>query len=224
MAQRKVQFAEYEHYHIYNRGNSKQVIFREPDDYERFQVLMYLSNSYDRFVFRDVDENKRSQLDRGELLVRIEAYCLMPNHFHILLTPLVSEGVTQFMQKLSTGYAMYYNRKYERTGSLYEGRFKSQHADSDEYLRYLYSYIHLNPVKLIEPLWREEGIQNLSRCFEYLKNYEYSSYPDIYIGPASVTRPEQAIVDPVLFAGYFSSQSEYERELLTWLTYQEISP
>lgn len=224
MGDRKVQFVESEYYHIYNRGNSKQIIFREPDDYERFQALMYLSNSFERFVFREIDEDKRYSLDRGAVLVDIEAYCLMPNHFHILLTQKVENGISLFMKKVSTGYSMYFNKKYERTGSLFEGNFKSQHADNDEYLKYLYSYIHLNPVKLIQPLWREEGIQNPIRCFEYLKNYEYSSHPDVSIGPSYGNRMEGAILNPKMFKGYFSSQSEYEKELLIWLTYQEISP
>ena len=61
------------------------------------------------------------------------------------------------MGKLGTGYSMYFNRKYKRTGALFVGAFKSQHANSDEYLKYLYAYIHLNPVKLIDSTWKEEG-------------------------------------------------------------------
>jgi putative transposase len=224
MGNRNVPFAEHEYYHIYNRGNSKQVIFREPDDYERFQALLYLSNSFERFVFREIDEDKRYFIDRGTVLVDIEAYCLMPNHFHILLTQKVDNGISLFMKKVSTGYSMYFNKKYERTGSLFEGAFKSQHADSDEYLKYLYSYIHLNPVKLIQPLWREEGVKNINHTFEYLRNYTYSSYPDISIGETYGNREEQKIIKSSLFTGYFSTPEEHQQELLSWLTYQEVSP
>ena len=111
----------------------------------------------------------------------------MPNHFHLYVKVpearlLENDGIrnaaTLFMLKISTAYAKYFNTKYERTGSLFEGKFKSVHIASDVQARYLFSYIHLNPVKLIQPTWKDEGIKDKRAAFEYAKNYKYSSFSD----------------------------------------------
>ena len=143
MSIRRVLFAFGEYFHIYNRGNSKQDIFKDNLDRERFQSQLFLANGTAPFDFRRVSKDGVYDCERGGQLVYMGAYCLMPNHFHILLTPAVEGGVHTFMQKLSTGYSMYFNKKYERTGVLFEGKFKARHADSDEYLKYLFAYIHL---------------------------------------------------------------------------------
>jgi putative transposase len=210
---RTVPFVPGEFYHIYNRGNSRQVIYRTTANYERFVALLYLANSTGPFTFRDVDSDGLFEFERGEQLVSIGAYCLMPNHFHILLTPVVDDGVVLFMRKLSTGYSMYFNKKHHRTGSLFEGRFKSEHVNSDRYLKYLFSYIHLNPVKLVQPNW-QQGIVNSSDTLEYLKQFKYSSYFD-----NCHTRPASAILNQKPFPDYFQSNLEYDREMVEWLQY-----
>jgi putative transposase len=132
-----------EHYHIYNRGNSKQKIFLNQKDFQRFVDLLYAVNTDEKFNFADSLKGiPVYQRERESPLVAIAAYCLMPNHFHILLTPLVENGISKFMQKLSTGYVMYFNQKYKRTGALFEGKFKSQYVKDDKQLKYLFSYIH----------------------------------------------------------------------------------
>jgi len=167
---------EGEYYHIYNRGNSKQRIFRDKSDYERFLGLLFACNSSENFKIDNLNK-KESLLNypRGKQIVYIGAYCLMPNHFHILITDAGEENVSKFMQKLITAYVMYFNKKYQRTGSLFEGKFKAEHAGSDRYLKYLFSYIHLNPIKLVEPKWKEKGIQNKSKVLKYLEEYQHSS-------------------------------------------------
>jgi putative transposase len=175
-----------------------------------------VANSTDSFVFRDIDSDVMFDHERGELLVAIGAYCLMPNHFHILLTPLVEDGAATFMRRLATGYSMYFNKKHHRTGSLFEGRFKSEHVDSDNYLKYLFSYIHLNPVKLLQPDWQQQGIINLQDTFTYLDAYRYSSYID-----NAVSRPESNILNRTPFPEYFSTKQAYDREMKDWLTYND---
>lgn len=175
---------------------------------------MYLSNGTKSFVFRELDALNIFSTDRGLKLVGIGAYCLMPNHFHILITPLVENGIQIFMQKLSTGYSMYFNKKHSRTGSLFEGRFKSQHAATDEYLKYLFSYITLNPIKLQDATWKEEGIKNLSNSFSFLRNYKYSSYVD-YLG----TRKESVVLDQNKFPNHFDSSDDFNANLKEWLSY-----
>jgi putative transposase len=197
-------------FHIYNRGNSKQTIFHDAQDYQRFIVSLYVLNSSEPFKLHFIKDPY--SLDRGEQLVSIGAYCLMPNHFHILLTPLVENGVSQLMKKVMTGYAMYFNNKYERTGALFEGRFKAQNANEDVYLKYLYAYIHLNPVKLIQSNWKEAGVLNVEKTKKYLQAYRYSSYMD-YVGN---NRKESQILDASKFPEYFQSPEEFEMNIFEW--------
>ncbi|MEI6580665.1 MAG: transposase [bacterium] len=218
MSIRKINFVEGEYYHIYNRGNSKQKIFNDKEDYLRFISLLYISNSNEGFRFFNTSRNMSIyEIDKGSPLVSIGAYCLMPNHFHILITQKKKNGISQFMQKLSTGYSMYYNKKYERTGSLFEGKFKSQHLGTDKYLKYLFSYIHLNPVKLIQNDWKEKGIKNKKDVIDYLEKYSYSSYLD-YLNFES-KRPEFNILTPNFFPEYFPTKDKFQKEIFEWLSY-----
>ncbi len=218
MSQRKVIFAHNEYYHLYNRGNSKQDIFKDYFDRERFQNLLYVANGSAPYIIREVRKDDVYEFERGNQLVHIGAYCLMPNHFHVLLTPAVEHGIQVFMQKLTTGYSMYFNKKYHRTGGLFEGRFKSRHANTDEYLKYLFSYIHLNPVKLIQPDWKEFGIRDVHIAKKYLDTYPYSSLKDYF-----ENREESKIISPEKFPEYFKNKQEIDSEMLEWLTYTEES-
>lgn len=213
MGQRKIAFAEHEFYHLYNRGNSKQEIFRTNADRNRFILQLYAANSSKSFNLREIDQSEVFTYERGELLVYIGAYCLMPNHFHLLVTPAKENGVQLFMQKLSTGYSMYFNKKYGRTGALFEGRFKSQHVDGDEYLKYLYSYIHLNPIKLIDSEWKERGIEDSRAALSYLESYRFSSLAD-YMHQ----RAEGAILSKDAFPDFYQN-ANIQSELFEWLTY-----
>lgn len=217
MSERKFSFAHGEFYHIYNRGNSKQVIFRDAYDYQHFLKLLYIANDVDNFKFRDTSDTKTFDYVRDEQLVAIGTYCLMPNHFHILMTQHTDNGISKFMQKVATGYSMYFNAKYERTGGLFEGRFKARHAYSDNYLKYLFSYIHLNPVKLIDPTWKEEGIKNFAESYDYASNYQYSSLSD-YLGNV---RSETVILDTQPFPEYFVSRNDIKKELFEWLKFSD---
>ena len=152
--------------------------------------------------------------NRGEQQVAIGAYCLMPNHFHILLSPLTDTGVSYFMKKLATGYSMYFNTKHQRTGSLFEGRYKSEHTADDIHLKYLFTYIHLNPIKLFQPNWREVGLNDITGARAFLDTYQYSSFPD-----NKVARLESAILNQDKFPNYFTIKSDLDKEMLDWLTF-----
>ena len=218
MATRPVNMVEGEFYHVYNRGTDKRLMFRDDTDYQRFIKLLYISNSVARVNVRDIlrKNNEPYSYERGAPLVSIGTYCLMPNHFHILLTPCVEGGVSAFMHRLCTGYSMYFNRRYNRTGTLLEGPFKSSWVDSDIYLKYLYAYIHLNPLNL----WKRGDIDveiTDEETLEFLKSYPYSSLPD-YLG---VVRPENVIIDPTPFPEYFVTVADQVRELKEWLLLRE---
>ena len=219
MSLRKTPFISSEYYHVYNRGNSKQEIFNDAEDYQRFMALLYTCNSGNSFRMSLVKEGveKNPYLwERGNQISSIGAYCLMPNHFHLLIAEKESGGVSKFMQKLSTAYVMYHNIKYERTGGLFEGKFKSEHLDTDQYLKYIFSYIHLNPLKLVQKDWKERGIKNKKASLNYLNNYGYSSYLDF----KGVERKESTILDRKAYSDYFSPTKSFEREILDWINYK----
>lgn len=186
-------------------------------DRNRFLALLYLANQNEATDLKlqgstllEIAEERT-----GAPIVEIVAYCLMPNHFHLLVRELEEGGISKFMQKLTTGYTMYFNKKYERNGSLFQGRFKATHVADDRYLRYLISYIHLNPVKLIEPKWKETGIADKSVAEKYLETYAQSSYLD-YLGKK---RPEGIILTPEALPEYFSSGADFKTFVTEWLTY-----
>jgi putative transposase len=115
----------------------------------------------------------------------------MPNHFHIVLKEKVDGGITRFIQKLCTGYSMYYNKKYNHSGTIFQGQFKAKHVDNDDYFRYLIQYIHLNPFGIEEPdMTRGAKSDHLDEAIAYSKTYEYSSFKD-YLGES---RPQASIL------------------------------
>lgn len=217
MSIRKTPFVPGEYYHIYNRGNSKKKIFLSKKDYERFMALLFVANTNESFNFFDLQKSGNIfSKERGNKLISIGAYCLMPNHFHVLITPLSEDGLSKFMQKLSTAYSMYFNDTRKRTGGLFEGKFKSQHINNDKQLKYIFSYIHLNPVKLIDSKWKENGIKNLKTAFEYLSSYPYSSFPDYLENK----RKEKIILKLSDFPNYFPSANNFKEEIIEWLNYR----
>jgi len=219
--QRKISFSIGEFYHIYNRGTDKRVIFIDDHDYQRFKALLYVCNS-----IKPVDINSHFQegrdflelfdINREDTLVDIGMYCQMPNHFHLLVRERTEGGITKFMTKLAIAYAMYFNKRINRTGGLFEGRFKAKHIDSDAYLKYIFAYGHLNPVKIIDPKWKENGIKDRVAAQEYLKNYIHSSYLD-YQG---VMRFENKILNCGAFPEYFTTPKDFSDFIDEWLSFK----
>jgi outer membrane protein assembly factor BamD (BamD/ComL family) len=117
------------------------------------------------------------------------------------------------MLKLQTGYSMFFNTKYERNGSLFQGPFKSTRADTDRYLQYLFSYIHLNPAKLKDKNWKEKA-QNRNELMRFVESYPYSSY-QAYLNDS------HSITDPKAFPEYFSSKEEVRGHIVDWLTQED---
>lgn len=207
MATRKQSFAPGEFYHLYNRGTDKRIIFSNQKDYEHFLYLTYVCNSTKNIELRNINKD----FDRGTTLVDIGAYCLMPNHFHILAREKADGGISKYMLKLLTGYTMYFNKKYKRTGKLYEGVFKSTHIDNDRYLRYIYSYMHLNPAKLLDRKWRENKNRKTNNLLEYVFSYPYSSIKEYGESKFKTLNTKS-------FPLYFKKISEHKRELFGWLS------
>lgn len=230
MSLRRVNLVDGEFYHVYNRGNSKQEIFLDHEDYDRFMKLLYLCNSTTRVNFKeDIVQKKISAWDfeRGKKLVNIGAWVLMPNHFHIYITPyqgrsLVNvniNGITIFMKKLCTAYTMYFNKKYSRTGSLFEGRFKSVHISDEVQAKYLFSYIHLNPMKLIHKNWKIDGVKDKKGALKFLDSYRWGSFID-YMGSS---RNESRILNRDTFLNYFNNKDDFKKDIFDWI-YPNESP
>jgi len=219
---RNIDFSVGEYYHLYNRGTDKRKIFTGPREYSRFLILLYLCNSNTRV---DIGDQLRQgltlseifQMDKGEELVGIGCYCLMPNHFHILVHEIHEGGISLFMQKLQTAYTMYFNKKHDRNGSLFQGTFKAQHIAKDVYLKYLFAYINLNPIKLIDSNWKEDGIKDLNHAKEFLNKYEYSSYLDL-IG---TQRIENKILKISEFPEYFNAELKFDDFINEWLQFKD---
>ena len=181
---RKTPFIENEHYHIYSRGVEKRKIFLDLRDYKRFISLLYIMNQTSNFRMENFLRHKHNNIEnifkeeRSEILVSILGYCLMPNHFHLILSEKIEGGISKFMAKLLTGYSMYFNKKYERSGPLFTRPFRSEHIDNEPQYMYIFSYVHLNPLSIIEKDWKEKGIQDKKQAEIFLEKYKFSSYLD----------------------------------------------
>jgi putative transposase len=190
MSLRDKNFVPREYFHIYNRGNNKQNIFLDKEDYEHFQKLLYICNTEFNFSFKSsVVEQKIDAFDydRDIPLVNILSWVLMPNHFHLLISSDREDlwlekhnPISEYMRKLSTAYVMYFNKKYNRSGTIFEGKFKSKHIGEENYFNYIFSYIHLNPIKLINKKWGKGGVGDETEILKFLGEYKHSSYLDFF--------------------------------------------
>lgn len=141
---RKTPIVTGEIYHVYNRGVDKRSIVEDDFDSERFLKSMIAFNTERPVLSLRNAELQNSGSTPDDPLVEILAYCLNPNHFHLILRQVVDGGISEFMKRLSGGYTWYFNNKYERSGSLFQGRYKSVHVDTNEYLLQLSVYVTLN--------------------------------------------------------------------------------
>jgi REP element-mobilizing transposase RayT len=196
MATRKEEFIIGEIYHIVLRGIEGRVIFVNDDDRWRGIFSLYEFNSTESIIIRRQREKRKQfkekvrrclvsaelvvaeQEDQRDKLVEIMEFVFMPNHIHLLLRQLKPDGISIFMQKFGSGYANYFNRKYQRMGHLFQGKFKESHISGDEYLKTVSVYIHTNPISIMEPGWKESGIKNPSKVIEFLEGYRWLSYLD----------------------------------------------
>jgi len=201
MATRPVPFQIDEWFHCYNRGIDKRIVFEGEDDSERFLQILYLANST-KILHRSNLSQKTTEeiiaVARGTPLVSIGAYCLMPNHFHLLLKEIKDGGIVRFMQKLGTAYTMYFNTKSERTGNLFTKPFRSRHVGEDRYFQHVVNYIHCNPAVRFEPGWKRGAVRNMERLQKRLTKYRYSSFSDF----AGEQRVISAILSPDVFDVY----------------------
>lgn len=217
---RLIPFTPGEYFHVYNRGANKMPIFLDENDYKRFQKLLYTTNGDKNIKFSDIPKKSPYPvwtLDKGEALVEIGAYVLMPNHFHILIRSKNEKGAAIFLHKLLLSYSKYFNKKYSRDGAVFQGKTKAQHLYNERYLRYIYSYIHLNPIKLFQADWKKVGLQNTDGALNYLNSYKNSSFLD-YSGEKRI---EGAILNTENFPAFFENTLNFKDEINTFLNYEK---
>ena len=221
---RKEPFVTGDYYHIYNRGIDKRIIFKSTADYERFLMLLYIANSEESIhldIIRTQKDKKFSHvlsLPKNKPLVSIGAWCLMPNHFHLLVKQEIDGGITKFMKKIGTGYSMYFNAKYKRQGALFGGLFKSVPVRGDQYLKHLFGYIHLNPLEIRFHSWKEDIKRVPKNMSTFLDTYRYSSYLE-YQGKKRV---EGCIVTPGAFPFYFKNTKQFNDFITSYFSIQEL--
>ncbi|MEK7480225.1 MAG: transposase [Patescibacteria group bacterium] len=122
---------------------------------------------------------RNQSLERSKI-VDIHGWCLMKNHYHLLLSERVEGGLTLFIRKLNVGYANYFNEKYKRVGTLFQGRTKRIRITSDPHFLHILHYIHLNPLDFLGAAkeWRSGRVQNSKAARAQLERYRWSSYQD----------------------------------------------
>ncbi len=210
---RKDPFITGEYYHLYNRGIDKRIIFKSGKDYKRFVLLLYIANSNSDLRLDNILNRPGKtfsevlSLDKSDPLVSIGAWCLMSNHFHLLVRQELDGGITKFMKKCGIGYSMFFNIKYERTGALFGGVFKSKLIGTDDnYMRHLLGYIHLNPLEIKFSAWTSDVNKDSVSMKKFLESYPYSSYLD-YIGDERV---ERNIIKKENFPSYFENSQSFQ--------------
>lgn len=190
------QFEPERMYHVYNRGVEKRIIFCDERDYAVFLSFLKYALSPKESEGAEIDTSLLSDAQRFNMRrlnlvedVELVAFCLMPNHFHLLLYQHAQDGITRLMRSIATGYSVYFNKRYKRDGALFQGRYKAKSIDSEAYWQHISRYIHLNPLDIGK---------------EY-KSYEYSSYR-FHVGVA-----EAVWIKPQIITANFKDMKEYQK-------------
>ncbi len=199
---RKTPFAKGECYHIFNRGVDKRRVFENRRDFSRFFLSLDLLNDEEdglMQLFRDFKKsNPKAQFSnfpklsfgKRRPLIKLIAYCLNPNHYHLLVQQVADNGIERFMHKLGTSHTKYFNQKNERSGALFQGRFKSVHIESNEQLLYVSAYVNCN-----------SEVHKIAKA----DNYEWCSFPE-YIG-----RRKGGLCHKKIVLGQFRNLREYQK-------------
>ncbi len=210
-------------YHVLNRGVDKRNIFLDEKDRVRFVHDLYefntdkpVTNTQYRFK---KNMGLRNPYIRRVAIVDIHGWCLMGNHYHLLLSERMEGGLTKFIRKLNVGYANYFNEKYDRSGSLFQGRTKKVHIDTDAHFLHMLHYVHLNPLDYIAgaEYWRERKVQQSAHAIQFLTKYRWSSYQD-YCGKNNFP----SILTKELFTESLGDIEEATKKYLEYITIDEL--
>ncbi len=210
---RNIKIASGEYYHVFNRGVNKQTIFHDNPDWIRFLFLILyfqspivfpqIGRSIKSFVKHrvfdsvfDIDKETQQKIIKGRF-VELTSFCLMPNHFHLMIKEIEENGIAKYMQRVLNSYTKYYNTKYSKSGHLFQGPYKAVHVENNNQLLHLSAYVHRNPRELKDWLKKE----NL---------YPWSSYQDL----VKKNRFKKLLVTDII-NGQFENKKEYEKFIKT---------
>ena len=231
MPRRKEQFDTGKIYHIIIRALDDNLIFKDVNDYYRGIFSIYEFNNLKpvnisiRRRDRKIEKKKEKLIELGaqsffiderKKMVEILAFCFMPNHIHLLIKQIEDGGISKFMQKVGGGYGRYFNDKYHRKGHVFQDTFKSVYIEDDKQLMTVFNYIHVNPLSLIEPGWKEKGIENLEKDIEFLENYKWSSYQD-YIGKKNFS----SVTERNFLLELWGGADKCRNAIQNWLEYKK---
>ena len=201
MPYRIIPFIDGEIYHIYNRGTEKRQTFEDSRDYNRFlKTIRYYQVEGPKPKLSLFLVLSNPQLDQNKKIVQILSYCLMPNHFHLLVRQSKEGGITEFLKKSLNSYTKYYNTKHTRVGPLLQGEFKAVLVETNEQFVHLSRYIHLNPIAAL--------------LVKDLKDFKWSSYEE-YINNTEGICPKNEILS------FFKSPKDYEQFVLDQISYAQ---
>ena len=203
--------------HVLNRGVDKRKIFIDDKDYFRFIHDLYEFNDINNvnttfYKFKKIKNGNIENKKARKLLVYIYAYCLMPNHYHLLLEEKVENGISLFMKKLNMGYARYFNLKYDRSGALFQGKYKAVAIRDDSHFIYIPYYIHANPLDIEFSEWRDRKLKNTKDALDFLNNYRWSSHLD-YIGIKNFP----SLIKTDFLNEVFGGEEGYKKKIKQWL-------
>jgi putative transposase len=221
-----LQSFDMELYHVLNRGVDKRQIFMDDKDYFRFinnlyelndkKIIGNISLKLPDLASRRTSRGGKEVVERN-LLVDIHAFCLMMNHYHLLLSERVEGGIVKFISKLNMAYAKYFNIKHDRRGALFEARYKSIPVENHAHFLHLPYYIHSNPLDMYMPEWRDSKIRDYKKAMRLLKNYRWSSFPD-YIGKQNFP----SVTNRDFLMEFFKGSGGYEKQFIGWLKEMEL--
>ncbi len=213
MPRRLTPLVNNEFYHLFNRGVNKQEIFTIKSDYKRAKIYLELYKyNYDkhlrysklRVLPNDEIMRRFTAMKNSPRSVDIISYCLMPNHFHLLLRQNTDNGISRFLSNFQNSYARFYNTKYKRIGPLWQGAFKAVHIGSDRQLLHVSRYIHLNPYS-----------SALVKGIETLLDYQWSSFPE-YVFPSGDFCEKEIILNQYKrekYKNFVLDRRDYQRSL-----------
>lgn len=206
---RAVILANNEIYHVYNRSVANESVFNSQKNIKRALDLIdyYKCSNKIRFsFFSKLDEASKSYYleENNNPLVEIYAYCLMQNHFHLLLKQISENGIEKFVGNFQNAYAKYYNIRRRRFGALFQRPFKSKHVSGDEELLHLSRYIHLNPVTSFLATLEDLKVSNITSLPAYLsKNTNFIANNLIL----------NILKTPEKYLKFLEDQVDYQRKL-----------
>ncbi|MBI4155771.1 MAG: transposase [Candidatus Zambryskibacteria bacterium] len=193
--------------HIYNRGNNREKIFNDEQDYKAFIFRIGLALGFEeKELFHELCRQPYSRIritDTHKGDFKLYAFCLMPNHFHLLIEQCGDTPISKIISKICTSYAMYINKKYKRVGHVFQDCFKAVIIESNEQLMWVSAYIHMNAVK--------DGL------VKQPSKYKWSSYND-YVSDRNLP-----IVHTDFLISLFENKSNFEIETLRFPSDEDMS-